>query len=210
MKKAIKIKGYDGIFSTRLRELMEDNQGRGKTTQEELAKATGITRQTISQYMDGSVLPNIERVYFIAKYFDVSSDYLIFGTKSKKSDNQEINSRLGLSDDTIKILETWAADKGDSRNIELLNYFFKNGLISELIPDFKQGLDKLCIAELSGHEIKLENLVEIIKIKIGGKILKKLDESFDEYLPKCKRDQDEWLPSALPENTSARSRGEML
>ena len=63
MNNAKEFNGYKGVFATRLREKMDST----KTTQETLAKQTGLTRQTISQYMDGSVLPNAEKIHKICE-----------------------------------------------------------------------------------------------------------------------------------------------
>ena len=65
--------GQDSIFARRLRGLMEEN----RTTQKELAEVVGTTRQAISQYMDGSVQPNIEKLCKIASYYGCVSDYLL-------------------------------------------------------------------------------------------------------------------------------------
>lgn len=68
------------IFAQRLKELM----ARTKTTQVELAKKLGITRQSVSQYLNGDVIPNVEKLYLIADFFDVSSDYLIGRREDRK------------------------------------------------------------------------------------------------------------------------------
>ena len=68
------------IFAQRLKELMV----RTKTTQVELAKKLGITRQSVSQYLNGDVIPNVEKLYLIADFFDVSSDYLIGRREDRK------------------------------------------------------------------------------------------------------------------------------
>lgn len=77
MDKAKDFKGYNGIFATRLRGLMSEGIDGKKTTQQDLAVATGYTRQAISQYMDGSVIPNAEKLAVISKFFNVSADYLL-------------------------------------------------------------------------------------------------------------------------------------
>ena len=86
-------KGFESIFAVRLRDLMERN----KTTQLELARATSITRQAISQYTDGSVMPNIEKLYLIAKYFNVSADYLL-GEAEFKNYNNVLNANSDINE----------------------------------------------------------------------------------------------------------------
>lgn len=101
---ASKVIGYNGAFATRLRELMK----RKKATQQDVAAAVGTTRQAISQYADGSVQPNIEKLYKIAEYFNVSADYLLGMSDVMKSnpDDQVINKMLGLSEEAIDALKS--------------------------------------------------------------------------------------------------------
>ncbi|OXS24693.1 MAG: hypothetical protein BI182_16935 [Acetobacterium sp. MES1] len=98
----VKFTGYDSVFATRLRELMSGNG----TTQKDLAGVTGITRQAISQYMDGSVQPNIEKLYKICDFFKVSADYLLGLSSVKSFDIEEkaIGEKTGLSESAIEKL----------------------------------------------------------------------------------------------------------
>ena len=64
---------FNDSLPTRLRELMQlDN-----VSQKQLAEALGITRQSISQYCDGSSQPALNKLVSIADYFGVSIDYLL-------------------------------------------------------------------------------------------------------------------------------------
>ena len=47
------------------------------TTNRELAKAIGMDPSTISRYCNGIVSPNAYALTHIARYFDVSVDYLL-------------------------------------------------------------------------------------------------------------------------------------
>lgn len=109
--------GYDGCFATRLRELMK----KSKVTQQDLAAAVGTTRQAISQYADGSVQPNIEKLYKIAEFFHVSADYLLgmSDTQSCDMEIREICKITGLTEHSIEKLhhETkWICEFGKSNN----------------------------------------------------------------------------------------------
>lgn len=77
------------IFPKRLQELMEREP---RTTQPQLAKALGVQRQTVSNYANGQSSPDWKTLAAVAKYFDVSADYL-----------------LGLSDDPHYTAEAAAA-----------------------------------------------------------------------------------------------------
>jgi transcriptional regulator with XRE-family HTH domain len=122
-------KGYNGVFAKRLREVMDETQ----TTQEILAKQTGLTRQTISQYMDGSVLPNVEKLYKICSYFNMTSDYLIGFTDSKSRDisDQLIQNTTGLSEAAIETLKKISHGRPNSLfslpfDMGVINYIFSN------------------------------------------------------------------------------------
>lgn len=66
-------------FSTRLKLLREDSC----LSQEKLAEIVGVSRGSISFYELGSRTVDIEILYRIAQYFDVSVDYLL-GISSHK------------------------------------------------------------------------------------------------------------------------------
>lgn len=64
---------YNKPFPATLRKLMKE----ANTTQQALADALGVQRQTISYYCDGSSSPNWEGIANIADFFQVSADYLL-------------------------------------------------------------------------------------------------------------------------------------
>ena len=86
-KQESKLKGYDNVFATRLRNLIEQ----ANITQGTLAKESGCSRQAISQYMDGSSMPNVDKLLSIADFFGVSTDYLLGLSKIPTPNNQEIS-----------------------------------------------------------------------------------------------------------------------
>lgn len=101
---AKELKGYDGIFAERFRNLMYDT----KTKQAELAGELGVTRQAISTYMDGSASPNLEKFKKICEIFRVSSDYML-GFSNSDSLNVEdrcFSDLTGLNTKSIKVLKS--------------------------------------------------------------------------------------------------------
>lgn len=96
-------KGYDNIFSSTLRDVMMCHPETGeKTTQKALAQAIGIRPQTISLYLDGSTQPNADNLFKIARYFNVSVDFLLSGVSSE---NKAIHEALGLSETAVNMLK---------------------------------------------------------------------------------------------------------
>ncbi len=117
-KQASKLKGYDNIFAVNLRKLMERN----KTTQEALATGAGCSRQAISQYMDGSSVPNVDKLLNIADYFGVSIDYLL-GREEKLNEKEWMNQicdLTGLTEQAILCFLNYP------RITELMNFFLDN------------------------------------------------------------------------------------
>lgn len=78
-------KGYDSIFATRLRKLMEGDENRPKTTKDVLAKAIKATKQSIYHYTTGRRFPNDKNLGLICEYFDASVEYLLGLTSEPKS-----------------------------------------------------------------------------------------------------------------------------
>ena len=60
-------------FAKNLTELMKGNE----TSQGQLAIALGVKQQTISRYVKGIREPDIDVIIAIAKYFEVTTDYLL-------------------------------------------------------------------------------------------------------------------------------------
>lgn len=90
-------------FATRLSALLEETN----TTQETLAEHLGFARQQISSYKCGKTSPDIDTLIKIAKYFDVSIDYLLGVSKIKRRSalTRDMHERLGLSEKAITELE---------------------------------------------------------------------------------------------------------
>ena len=102
---------YNSVFPTRLRNLLED---RG-TTITALAKELKISRQAASQYVDGSAQPNIDRLVMIARFFDVSSDYLLGLSEYKQHRSEAYTAEnMGILEEAAKQL---VKDKENSYGI---------------------------------------------------------------------------------------------
>lgn len=60
-------------FSEKLQQLRTD----ANLTQAQLAKILNTTQRRISYFETGKIEPDLKTLYEIAKFFDVSADYLI-------------------------------------------------------------------------------------------------------------------------------------
>ncbi|MCO7124770.1 helix-turn-helix transcriptional regulator [Sporolactobacillus shoreicorticis] len=64
-------------------------KSRGKT-QEDIAKILGITRPAYTAYEIGTRQPDYESLIKLAKYFDVTIDYLLTGEKEETESNPNL------------------------------------------------------------------------------------------------------------------------
>lgn len=67
-----------------LNEKIKDLRLSYKLNQVEMAKALGVSKQCVSNWENDNVLPSIEMLVKIAKFFNVSSDYLLGLDDSEK------------------------------------------------------------------------------------------------------------------------------
>ncbi|MGI6703673.1 MAG: helix-turn-helix domain-containing protein [Clostridia bacterium] len=122
---------HNNLLGLRIRQLREEK----KLKQINLAKHLSISNTTLSQYESGKRIPGDEIKIKIAKFFDVSIDYLLGCTDVRNPNEQKepdcnVKSRLydnltgsGLPEDDIKKVEEY---------IELLKYKCKlDGLLNK-------------------------------------------------------------------------------
>ena len=92
---------YNDAFPARLRKLIDD---RG-TTITAVSKELGISRQAVSQYADGSAQPNVDKLVSIARFFNVSTDYLVgLSDYEQRSTGDLTAADMGIADEAAKQL----------------------------------------------------------------------------------------------------------
>lgn len=99
------MKSLKEVFAERLIGLRED----WKITQQELADELGITRQSLSLFEKGERTINIELLVKIAKYFEVTVDYLLGQTNAATTETttREVCDYTGLSEKAVNILRAY-------------------------------------------------------------------------------------------------------
>lgn len=125
-------------FSDRLKEL------RGERTLQEVADGIGMTRVAMGYYEKGERKPDIEMLYKIASYYQVSADYLIglSDIRTPDIDTQTIAAKTGLSEKTIERLYSFNSHSKrylKPINILLQSLNFESALfhISKYMEDVK-------------------------------------------------------------------------
>lgn len=77
---------------------------RGNCKQKDLAKALGVTDNTISYFVSGARTPNTEQIIKIAQFLNVSADYLlgISNAPSVDLDTQALCKKIGCSEEALE------------------------------------------------------------------------------------------------------------
>lgn len=107
-----------GTFQTRLRELMQQEG----TTQKELAKVVEMRPQTVSLYVTGQSVPDINTLKKISIFFNVSADYLLglSDVATPATDLKGVCVYTGLSEKSVEnIREINNQDLDDGLNLIL-------------------------------------------------------------------------------------------
>lgn len=87
----------------RLREMMSAS----KTVQHELADAIGVTRTVVANWLNNRSRLSVENLSKIARYFGVSTDYLLGLTDVKRPEDADLRAvceYTGLSADAVEII----------------------------------------------------------------------------------------------------------
>ncbi len=120
------------IFSYRLKKL------RGEKNQNDVARDIGISRATLSYYESGERKPDINTLYALANYYNVSSDYLIglSDVAVPEIDTQAISQKTGLSQRAISYLSSLNTSQRSENSDQInIHAFLQLKTINILIDD---------------------------------------------------------------------------
>ena len=151
-KKEWLAKGVDGLsFGERLGDLI----AKKGITQAELAKSTGIGQSRLSDYITGKeddsekgtriyAAPDCATVITLAKYFSVSTDYLLglTGVPTPKTDIRATAELTGLSSKNIERLAFWKKEAIYPGFFYVLNSFLNDPRFYTLMDKIIRYLDK--------------------------------------------------------------------
>lgn len=112
------------VFAERLRNLIEEEG----VSQKQLAAETGIAESSISKYLSCIAEPKLIPIVNIARYFDVSVDYLLGISNCKQyEENMQAASKVtGLGDDALLSLNKMEEEERNVLNLILCSTLFKD------------------------------------------------------------------------------------
>lgn len=133
-KQKVDPNGYDKAFPQALRKLLADSG----TTKKDLAAHLNRSGQAIAYYCDGTSSPDWETIVEIAKYFSVSTDYLLGATDDPAPRPSAVDD-LGLSPKAVqylRILYELANPPYYDTRIYLLSNLLENRRFDDLITQW--------------------------------------------------------------------------
>lgn len=167
-------KNKNAQFPSRLRKLREEKG----VSQSVLSKKLGVSKSTNGLWETGDTLPDAKAVQDLAKYYEVSADYLLglSDTKSASSDIRGICEKTGLderivkymihlgnSEDTQMVLDSRMFLSRDNSIMGIFNEIFQPEIIHELLNACSQYLQfvRMVKNDIETTEYYLENPEEI-------------------------------------------------
>lgn len=140
------IKFYERIYALR-----KENG----LTQEEVANALNISRQTVSNWETGSAQPTIDKAIELASLYRVSMDNLVGVTDGDTQERSKVLSRLVNQRATLHLnvnQDVWVSyQKSEFKNCEIIEV--NSGSIRIIAEEKKQRVEKLIfIKDILGFE----------------------------------------------------------
>ena len=93
------------LFADRLSDLVDEKK-KEMYSQKQIASSIGVSSGSLSEWCSDQVTATIDNLVQVARFFDVSADYLLGLTdvKSPKADIKSVNKLTGLDESAINQL----------------------------------------------------------------------------------------------------------
>ncbi len=171
-------------------ERLEDLRKERGLTMEQLAEMTGISRSTIGSYEaeeDKDI--NHRNLVTLAKFYDVSVDYLLCLTENRKHPNTDL-SELHLSDEMVGLLKTGRVNNRLLCEIAVHEDFVK------LMADIEIYVDGIAAMQIQN----VNALVDIAQAEILEKYQPKLGDKTVNSLGVAHVNEDEYFSHRIHED----------
>lgn len=147
------------MLGDRMRDLREEKG----VSQEELAAALGITRLSVGNYERGQRKPDAEMIVKIARYFDVSADYLLGLSEVRTNSGKSMQEEMGLSEAALETLRGIHEDGFSevfNKVVTALPFLFALDQLRDALTIFPMLAteDRRLVHRLTGNEYHLSDV----------------------------------------------------
>ena len=132
----------------------------------ELGRAVGVSKETISQYCKGGIIPRADKFMKIAEYFDVSPEYLLTGVDP--FDKQE-HHELKLSGAVIHYLKSC-----DDKEIAFIDQLLNHEIFSILV--------KAAAKNIEAGEVNAKDVIDGAMYGLARAALPEFIRAFDKFM----------------------------
>lgn len=178
-------------FAERLSDLVAEEKESGVQIRE-LADKIGIGAGSLSQYQNDFTTASIEALYKIAKYFNVSADYLLGLTHVRTGDKdiREVCDYTGMSEEAI---ESIVQSREDHIFVHTLNYLIESKALISAIAQYYVSFVAEKLTEEPYCYLPLCGQVPDRRLALAD-LLDLLPEDRENFMSKC---DDGFIHSAI-------------
>lgn len=134
------------VFADRLKELVREKKKDGKGLRD-IAKDVGVCPGILSDWQNGNKAPRSDSIVNLARYFDVSADYMLGLTDEKKTRNQPKRQR-DLDDETMKALANDILAKCQEQELSYAEMRTLIIMLSGRLESARMDLEELTLSRL--------------------------------------------------------------
>ena len=132
-------------------EKLKDLRNEKGLSLEELAKETGLSKSAIGSYeSDDAKEITSSAIITLAKYYEVSTDYLLGFTDNREQHSSDIDS-IGLDDDTVAELQS------GNLNVRLICEMIKHPEFANFLSDLEIYVDNLAGMQIHNMNTFIEH-----------------------------------------------------
>lgn len=156
-----KLHTYYDSFAERLKKLRKEKY----KTQQDFADALGVSIESVRNWEQGRIIPEMNRLFSICSHLNCDLDYLIGRLESKTHDLAFIHDQIGLDLSVIEKLQDW--NKRENTKTMYLSEIMTHERFPELMNELCEymGLQKMeakGYSSLSGSDVS-----EIIDLEMA-------------------------------------------
>jgi len=169
---------FASVFAKRLSDLLDGNKTGKKVTQQELADYIDVKRQTVSEYRNGTSIPNADKLKGIAEFFGVSADYLLNLTDDNTSDLdlRAIYEDVGLSSVSLEKIKAL-----NPLELRFFNYVMERNFLDEFMKVIRSVLIEHANFQVQST-LDIDYRQQYKSFFVSQFMLEKFNEHYDSFL----------------------------